>query len=55
MRFKFRTDDNLPYNQKINVKVCVVSLSSVIKRRDTYYLHFRLQKYFYENERFLKK
>ena len=55
MIFKFRTDDNLPYNQKINVKVCVVSLSSVIKRRDTYYLQFRLQKYFYENERFLKK
>ena len=34
MRFKFRTDDNLVYNQKLSVKVCVISLSSVIKRKE---------------------
>ena len=31
MRFKFRTDDNLVYNKKINIPVCVMSLSSVVK------------------------
>ena len=25
MRFKFKTDDKLPYNQKINIPVCVIS------------------------------
>ena len=37
MRFRFETNDNLPYNQKINVPVCVVSVSSVIKKGDWYY------------------
>ena len=55
MRFRFRTDDNLVYNEKINVKVCLISLSSVIKRGNTYYPQFRLQKRFYEHESFLKK
>ena len=32
-RFKFRTDDNLLYNKKINIPVCVISLSSVIKKK----------------------
>ena len=31
-RFKFKTDDNLVYNEKINIPVCVISLSSVIKK-----------------------
>ena len=52
MRFKFRTDDNLVYNQKIKVKVCVISLSNVIKRKNIYYLQFKLQKCFYESEGF---
>ena len=30
MRFKFKTYDNLPYNQKINIKACVISISSVL-------------------------
>ena len=50
----FRTDDNLVYNKKINVPACVISLSSVIKRRNNYYPDFRLQKCFYESESFLK-
>ena len=33
MRFRFKTDDNLPYNQKINVNVCVISINSVFKER----------------------
>ena len=32
MRFKFKTDDNLVYNEKINIPVCVISLSSIIKK-----------------------
>ena len=31
-RFKFKTDDNLLYNKTINNPVCVISLSSVIKK-----------------------
>ena len=30
MRFRFKTNDKLPYNQKINVPVCVVSISGVV-------------------------
>ena len=41
MRFKFRTDDNLVYNQKVNIPVC--SLSSVINRGKIFYLQFKLQ------------
>ena len=52
MRFKFRTDGNLVYNQKINIKVFVISLSNVIKRGSVYYLQFKLQKCFYEKENF---
>ena len=37
MRFKFKTDDNLGYNKKFNVPVCVISVSSVIKKDDWYY------------------
>ena len=44
MKFKFRTDDNLVYNEKINIPVCVMSLSSVIKRKTYYYPNFRLQR-----------
>ena len=52
MRFRFRSDDNLIYNKKITVKVCVISLSSVIKKGNIYYLQFRLQKCFHEKENF---
>ena len=32
MRFKFKADDNLVYNRKTNISVCVITLSSVIKK-----------------------
>ena len=35
-RFRFKTDDNLVYNEKINIPVCVISLSSVIKKEWIY-------------------
>ena len=49
MRFKFRTDDELVYNKKIIILVCVVSLRDVIKKGDIYYPQFKLQKCFYES------
>ena len=33
MRFRFKTNDKLPYNQKFNVPVCAVSISGVVKKR----------------------
>ena len=32
--FKFKTDDNLLYNKKINIPVCVISICSVIKKEN---------------------
>ena len=52
--FKFKTDDNLLYNKKINIPVCVIPLSSVIKEENIHYPIFRLQKCFYEKESFKK-
>ena len=52
MKFKFRTDDNLPYIEKINIPICLISLSSVIKRKNSYYPNFRLRDCFYESENF---
>ena len=48
-RFKFRTDDNLLDNKKSDILVCVISLSSVIKKENIHYPIFKLQKCFYEN------
>ena len=49
MRFKFETTDNLPYNQKVNAEVCVISLSSVFEKGDWYYFQTELQECFYES------
>ena len=40
MRFKFKTDDELVYNQKINIPVCVILLSCIVKKGDIYYPQF---------------
>ena len=45
-RFKFRTDDILLYNKKINILICVISLSSVIKKENIHYPISKLQKCF---------
>ena len=49
MRFRFKSDDELVYNQRINMSVCVIPLSCIVKRGDVYYPQFRLQDCFYEN------
>ena len=35
-RFRFKTDDKLPYNRKINVSMYVISLSSVFQEKSRY-------------------
>ena len=48
LKLKFRTDDNLVYNEIINIPVCVISLSSIIKRKNyypkSYYPNFKLKR-----------
>ena len=38
--FKFKTDDNLLYNKKINIPVCVISICSVIKEKKTFIIQY---------------
>ena len=40
-------DDNLVFNQKINISIGVISLSCVVKRGEVYYPQFKLQDCFY--------
>ena len=47
MRLRFKTDDKFVYNQKINIPVCVISSSSVIKKGDWFYPQIKLQGCFY--------
>ena len=49
MRLKFKTDDELVYNKKLNISVCVISLSRVVEKGNIHYSQFRLQKCFYES------
>ena len=55
MRFRFKTDDNLVYNKKTNLPVCVISISGLLKERGWYYKQIELQECFYENGHFDKK
>ena len=48
-RFRFKTNDKLPYNQIINVAVCVILSSSVFEEKDRCYLQVLLQDCFYDN------
>ena len=49
MRFRFKTDYNWVYDEKINISVCVISLICVVKKGDIYYPQFKLQDCLYEN------
>ena len=52
MTFRFKTNDNLPYNQKINVSVFVILINSVFDKRNWYYPQIELQECFYESDYF---
>ena len=54
-RFKFKTDDKLVYNKKINVPICVISISSVFDERGWYYTHIELKECYYESDYLDKK
>ena len=43
-RFKFKADDNLVYNEKTNIPVCVISVSNVIKKEWIHCPTLKLQK-----------
>ena len=45
-RFKFKTNDKLPYNKQINVPVCVTSINNVFEQ-GWYYPQIILQECFY--------
>ena len=47
--FRFKTDDNLVYDEKINIPVCIISLSSVIKKDWIHCPVYKLQKCLYES------
>ena len=50
--FKFKTDDNLVYNKRINIPVCVILLSNVIGKQHDYHPVLKLQRCLYEKESF---
>ena len=49
VRFRCKADDYLVYNKKINIPVCVISLSCVVKKGDVHYPQFELQDCLYES------
>ena len=48
--FKLKTDDNLVYNQKINVPACVTLISGLLKEKSWYYPQTELKDCFYESD-----
>ena len=42
MRFKFRNNNKLPYNKKINIPVCVISIGGAIKKGDLHHPQIKL-------------
>ena len=51
-RFKFKTDDNLPYNKIISAAVCIISKSCVFEESNWCYPQIELQDCFYENSNY---
>ena len=47
--FKFKTNDNLAYDEIINIPVGVISISSVIKEKLIHFQVLKLQKCLYES------
>ena len=50
MRIKIETDDALPYNEQINVPVCVIAISSVFKENEVDYPQITLHGCSYDYE-----
>ena len=52
--FKFKTDDNLLYNKKINIPGWVISICSVIKKK-TFIIQYLDYKFFFMKMKMFKK
>ena len=50
MRIKFKTNDDLVFNEMMNIPVCVIVASSVFKEIDGYYPQMTLHDCFYEKD-----
>ena len=50
MRIKFKTNDDILFNEMINIPVCVIVVSSVFKENDIYYPQITLHDCFYEKD-----
>ena len=50
MRMKFKTEDVLPYNEKVNVSISVIAISSIFEQNGAYYPQITLNDCFYEYE-----
>ena len=37
LRIKFKTDDDLPFDEMVNIPVRVINVSSIFKQDDNYY------------------
>ena len=49
-RIKFKTYDDLVFNEIINIPVCVIVVSGVVKEEDKYYPQILLHDCFYEHD-----
>ena len=51
MRIKFKTNDNdLIFNEMVNIPLCVIVISSIFEEDDKYYPQISLYDCFYEHD-----
>ena len=50
IRFRIKTNDQLPYNVEISVPTCVILVSSAFEENGVYYPQTELKYLTYENE-----
>ena len=48
LKVKFKTNDDLPFNEEINIHVCGINVSSIFKQDDEYYSQVFLYDCYYE-------
>ena len=50
MRIKFKTNNDIVFNEIINIPVCLIVASSIFKENEGYYPQITLHNYFYEKD-----
>ena len=48
LKVKFKTNDDLPFGEVINIPVCVIVISSIFQENNEYYPQISLYDCFYE-------